>query len=109
MDVDAHRRLPRGQRAEQARLYALRTLARVLPLRREGLTLAECCERLNADEWLTFAGKPWTVSRMSQMVTLARRLTLDRVYHVVEAGRGSTTEDERAVRRAVVTPPRGRR
>lgn len=42
-------------------------------MRQDGLTLAACCERLNADGWLTFSGKRWTEVRLGQVVKLARR------------------------------------
>lgn len=73
------RRLPRKTRRRFAERRALQTLLRVLPLRREGLTLQSCCDRLNADGWTTFAGHPWRVSRLAQITKHAQLSTFERV------------------------------
>ena len=84
MTVSTGKRVTKGRRSYEALRYGLQTLLRVLPMRQEGLTLAACCERLNADGWLTFSGRLWTVGRLSQVVSLARRALNETLNEALE-------------------------
>lgn len=54
--------------------FNARIRAEVLPWRADGVTLRECAQRLNDRGQNTFRGKPWSVSRLCQVVGIFEKM-----------------------------------
>lgn len=71
------RRLPRAVGRPYAKRHLRRIFWTVRPWRLDGLTWAECCDRLNAAGERTFRGERWTPGRLAQVAKAGRIEAID--------------------------------